>query len=194
MRAMGRELLMLAGQRTRVTWGLSFNNLPNAGAMAASHMLDEPLPLSVPRRPRRARYMVAPVLGLLSILGAYALDELPGVTVSQGSLGAPRNPPSPPVTLALKPGPSAEPVGLSSLTAPMVATASAAELPASGAPAGAAPASTTPASAVAPDPAPRVDPPRKAAPKAAPRKATTPARTTPPPSKSFGTNGAPILD
>jgi len=189
MRAMGRELLMLAGQRTRVTWGLSFNNLPGSGALAASSMLDEPLPLSVPRRPRRARYMVAPLLGMLSILGAYALDELPGVAANQGSLGAPRNPPaSPPVTLALKPGPAAEPVGLSSLTAPMLATAAAAELPASGAPATTPPA---PASAVAPDPAPRIDPARKAV--KAPRK-VTPARATPPPPKSFGTNGAPILD
>jgi eukaryotic-like serine/threonine-protein kinase len=31
MRAMGRELLMLAGQRTRITWGLNFSDLAGAG-------------------------------------------------------------------------------------------------------------------------------------------------------------------
>ena len=191
MRAMGRELLMLAGQRTRVTWGLSFNNLPNAGALAASTMLDEPLPLSVPRRPRRTRYVVAPLLGLLSILGAYALDELPSVAANRGSLGSPRNLPAPPVTLALKPGPAAELAGLSSLTDPMVATAAAAELPA-GTPT-AAPAAPTSPSAAAPEPAPRTEPARKAT-KTPRRAATSPRATSSPSSTSYGTNGAPILD
>jgi serine/threonine-protein kinase len=32
LREMGRELLLLAGQRTRITWGLSFGDLPNQEA------------------------------------------------------------------------------------------------------------------------------------------------------------------
>jgi serine/threonine protein kinase len=34
MRAMGRELLMLAGQRTRITWGLSFSELADTKGIA----------------------------------------------------------------------------------------------------------------------------------------------------------------
>ncbi len=34
MRAMGRELLMLAGQRTRITWGLNFSDLAGAGQIS----------------------------------------------------------------------------------------------------------------------------------------------------------------
>ena len=48
MRAMGRELLGLAGQRTRITWGLSFSEIAqSAGAVEA---VGAPLPAVLPRR------------------------------------------------------------------------------------------------------------------------------------------------
>jgi len=48
MRAMGRELLGLAGQRTRITWGLSFSELSQtAGAVET---IGAPLPAVLPRR------------------------------------------------------------------------------------------------------------------------------------------------
>jgi serine/threonine-protein kinase len=47
MRAMGRELLGLAGQRTRITWGLSFSEIAQA---AGADTLGSPLPPVLPRR------------------------------------------------------------------------------------------------------------------------------------------------
>ncbi|MEO8177809.1 MAG: protein kinase, partial [Deltaproteobacteria bacterium] len=47
MRAMGRELLGLAGQRTRITWGLSFSEIAQA---AGADSLGAPLPPVLPRR------------------------------------------------------------------------------------------------------------------------------------------------
>jgi protein kinase-like protein len=66
MRAMGRELLLLAGQRTRITWGLSFNELAAAGALAK-------LPLHgksrAPQSSRRARHVGIAALALAALLG-----------------------------------------------------------------------------------------------------------------------------
>lgn len=47
MRAMGRELLGLAGQRTRITWGLSFSEISQAGA---ADNVGSALPPVLPRR------------------------------------------------------------------------------------------------------------------------------------------------
>jgi hypothetical protein len=48
MRAMGRELLGLAGQRTRITWGLSFSEISQAGG--APDTIGMALPPAAPRR------------------------------------------------------------------------------------------------------------------------------------------------
>jgi len=62
MRAMGRDLLGLAGQRTRITWGLSFSELsqpalalnPSAPPVTAAQRRDSQRPLPA----RRNRYVV----------------------------------------------------------------------------------------------------------------------------------------
>jgi hypothetical protein len=48
MRAMGRELLGLAGQRTRITWGLSFSEISQSAAGVEA--IGAPLPAALPRR------------------------------------------------------------------------------------------------------------------------------------------------
>jgi eukaryotic-like serine/threonine-protein kinase len=92
MRAMGRELLLLAGQRTRVTWQLSFNDFPGRGALIKSTPLDEPPPVTL-RQPQRRRSVLyaAPALLVLLLGGAWASGKLPGVpTPARASLAAPR--------------------------------------------------------------------------------------------------------
>jgi serine/threonine-protein kinase len=76
MRAMGRELLALAGQRTRITWGLSFSELSqSSGAGEMSGPL--PAPPAVPRRdsqrptaPSKGRYLAPVALVALAVAGA----------------------------------------------------------------------------------------------------------------------------
>jgi hypothetical protein len=70
---MGRELLLLAGQRTRITWGLSFNELAAAGALAK-------LPLHgksrAPQSSRRARHVGIAALTVAALLGGgYAVNQ-----------------------------------------------------------------------------------------------------------------------
>src|SRR5262245_6364863 len=69
MRAMGRQLLMLAGQRTRITWGLTFGQEgrgPIALATLDRRTTDIPqLPPPPPRR-KRATVMLAAGVALLS--------------------------------------------------------------------------------------------------------------------------------
>jgi hypothetical protein len=55
MRALGQDLLQLAGQRTRITWGLTFGEV--AAAARPNHLKevdDEPIALARTRAPRRA--------------------------------------------------------------------------------------------------------------------------------------------
>jgi hypothetical protein len=92
MRAMGRELLLLAGQRTRVTWQLSFNDFPGRGALIKSSPLDEPPPVTL-RQPRRRRGLLyaAPALLVLLVGGAWASGKLAGVpAAARASLATPR--------------------------------------------------------------------------------------------------------
>jgi hypothetical protein len=72
MRAMGRELLGLAGQRTRITWGLSFSEIAQTSADPGA-----PLPPVLPRREsqrppttKRNRYLVPVALVALAGIGA----------------------------------------------------------------------------------------------------------------------------
>ena len=75
MRAMGRELLGLAGQRTRITWGLSFSEIAQA---AGADAVGSPLPPVLPRRESQRppathgknRYLAPMVLVGLAIAAA----------------------------------------------------------------------------------------------------------------------------
>jgi hypothetical protein len=73
MRAMGRELLMLAGQRTRITWGLSFNELASFGALAKVPV-HERGPALGRASTRRALYAL-PALAALLVAGAWAVSQ-----------------------------------------------------------------------------------------------------------------------
>jgi hypothetical protein len=86
---MGRELLMLAGQRTRVTWALTFNN-PIAGALASARIdYHEQPPVTVrqPRPRRRAVYIVPALAALVLAGGAWVTGALEPVGMAGLSLG-----------------------------------------------------------------------------------------------------------
>jgi serine/threonine protein kinase len=72
LRALGRELLLLAGQRTRVTWQLSFNDVGRPALVAGPPAA---LPPPAPRR-RRRWLAVAPALALVLVAGAWATGSL----------------------------------------------------------------------------------------------------------------------
>ena len=86
LREMGRELLLLAGQRTRITWGLSFGELNRAAALAraAGSALPDLTAHSanndVNFRPRRRGLVAAQVALLLLGAGATAYFFVPGVS------------------------------------------------------------------------------------------------------------------
>ena len=110
LRAMGRELLLLAGQRTRITWGLTFNspNSPGALARAGAVVYGGASPQRV-RRSRRAFWLAPALLAVGAIGLAWRADELPRRWVDQvwGALSGPElveaSAASAPLTLALKP-------------------------------------------------------------------------------------------
>jgi len=80
MRAMGRELLGLAGQRTRITWGLSFSEISQASGLET---VGAPLPAVLPRREsqrpapsgRKNRYLVPIALEALAAAGAVWMNR-----------------------------------------------------------------------------------------------------------------------
>jgi Protein kinase domain len=77
MRAMGRELLGLAGQRTRITWGLSFSEISQAGGAEARAPLPAVLPRRESQRPpaaKKNRYLVPIALVALTAVGAIWLN------------------------------------------------------------------------------------------------------------------------
>jgi serine/threonine protein kinase len=89
LREMGRELLLLAGQRTRITWGLSFGDL-NRGLLAKPSEMPPPLNGrgsnggEVNFRPRRKGALA--LVALLALLGAGAAAYLfvPGLQEKLG--------------------------------------------------------------------------------------------------------------
>ncbi|HTV23601.1 MAG TPA: protein kinase, partial [Polyangiaceae bacterium] len=144
LRALGRELLLLAGQRTRVTWQLSFNDLGRAPTVEAPVPV---LALPAPKpRPKRRWLAVAPALLLLLAGGAWATGTLQRLAVVPSlptlparatladllptrSAGAAERPhESPPVTLALKPD-SASGEAAQSIPAAIAAPSSGMDLP-----------------------------------------------------------------
>jgi len=75
MRSMGRELLGLAGQRTRITWGLSFSELAQSAGSADA--VGAPAPAVVPRREsqrpppaNKGRYALPAALVAVAVAGA----------------------------------------------------------------------------------------------------------------------------
>jgi serine/threonine-protein kinase len=75
MRAMGRELLALAGQRTRITWGLSFSELPQQGAAASDPVGAPPPPVlrresQRPPAEKKNRFLAPIALVALAVAGA----------------------------------------------------------------------------------------------------------------------------
>jgi serine/threonine-protein kinase len=79
MRAMGRELLGLAGQRTRITWGLSFSELSQGAG--AGDGVGAPLPAVLPRREsqrpqpaRKSRYVLPAALVALAGAAAFWMN------------------------------------------------------------------------------------------------------------------------
>jgi eukaryotic-like serine/threonine-protein kinase len=72
MRAMGRQLLLLAGQRTRITWGLTFGQDNRAPATALERKAPEAEPDAArSARPRQKRGMTV-LLGGIALLSAAA--------------------------------------------------------------------------------------------------------------------------
>lgn len=79
MRALGRELLLLAGQRTRITWQLSFSEFPERAALVKRSALETtPLPMAR-RKPRRSAFLLRAVAGVGVValaIGAWATGSL----------------------------------------------------------------------------------------------------------------------
>ncbi len=91
MRAMGRELLALAGQRTRITWGLSFSEISQASAPDAG-ALPPPSPRRESQRPpakSAKRYVLPATLVGLAVVGAIWMNwpkqEAPAVAMAGGT-------------------------------------------------------------------------------------------------------------
>jgi serine/threonine protein kinase len=80
MRALGRELLLLAGQRTRITWQLSFSEFPERAALVRRSALETtPLPM-VRRKVRRSPSLLLSALITLVtaalLVGAWTTGRL----------------------------------------------------------------------------------------------------------------------
>jgi eukaryotic-like serine/threonine-protein kinase len=103
MRAMGRQLLLLAGQRTRITWGLTFGQ-EGRGPMASLASLDRrtmdavPQPPPPPPRGRRATAMLLAGVALLSagITIIFLTDDRSGPSAAPARVAEQRVMPSTP--------------------------------------------------------------------------------------------------
>jgi tRNA A-37 threonylcarbamoyl transferase component Bud32 len=115
MRAMGRELLFLAGRRTRITWGLSFGELAGTAPSGAPLLLARsapPPPKSTTSRRRTTAYAIA--AGFLATAAWIGVEAFRGTGASsplqqafvqtQGSVAALHPTPGPAVAHQL-PGP-----------------------------------------------------------------------------------------
>jgi hypothetical protein len=224
LRALGRELLLLAGQRTRVTWQLSFNDLDHSALVEPSPPPGVPGPL--PRR--RRRWLAAvPALALVLAAGAWATGSLqrfgmrglapasPRASLAgllhQRSAGAAQRPrETPQVTLSLAP----ERAEAAHSIPAAIASQPGGELPLASADPGAdgAPSSDRTPGTTASDsdtatsagpataantasPALHASPTRrKSSARRSAKSSKSPERNAAPPALEYGTNNAPILD
>jgi len=138
MRAMGRELLALAGQRTRITWGLSFSDLqqagtgPNAAGLKASGSSPNNAPTrrNSQRPSRISPNYVVPAALLAAAALAVVWQRWPRSDVRSAELdSAPASPPSSVAMYlrrgtenpALETAPAVPPPGAVSAAAPSIA-------------------------------------------------------------------------
>jgi serine/threonine protein kinase len=105
LREMGRELLMLAGQRTRITWSLSFGEIerPKASGINTWKVPERTSSSAPPEgadRRRRKLALLSLPLSLLAVLLIVALS---------GAISTPPNAPNkPPVQAAVAPPPAVQ--------------------------------------------------------------------------------------
>jgi serine/threonine protein kinase len=103
MRALGQELLSLAGQRTRITWSLTFDQV--AAAVRAQHALaTESTPAAIKAAPRTSKAPVRWPLAAAATLGLVALISLLTWPTQR------QRTPFPSATTTGEPAPSAESV------------------------------------------------------------------------------------
>jgi eukaryotic-like serine/threonine-protein kinase len=104
MRAMGRQLLLLAGQRTRITWGLTFGQ-EGRGPIASLASLDrrtmDAVPQSPPPAPPRGRRATAMLLAGVALLSAgitiiFLTDDRSGPSAAPARVAEQRVMPSTP--------------------------------------------------------------------------------------------------
>jgi serine/threonine protein kinase len=69
MRAMGRQLLLLAGQRTRITWGLTFGQ-EGRGPLPLATLERPSVPQQLPPAPPRKRRATAMLIAGVAVLSA----------------------------------------------------------------------------------------------------------------------------
>jgi serine/threonine protein kinase len=82
LRAMGRELLSLAGQRTRITWGLSFGHLSPKAEGPAPAPIGAVEPAQVPRRRSLVATIMPFALAALGVSIAFAFYGIWSLSVS----------------------------------------------------------------------------------------------------------------
>jgi len=96
LRELGRELLLLAGQRTRVTWALSFGNVPRT---TLANAVVTPRTTAALPRPRRRRKLLLGLAAMLLFLVPVVIwlgvsDPAPPNVTSVASPTAPAIPPT----------------------------------------------------------------------------------------------------
>jgi len=120
MRGLGQELLTLAGQRTRITWGLTFGEV--AAAVRAHHareLDEEAIALAQTRAPKRS--------GRVSVWPLLAAACVGVATVTAFTLSNRRGPPAQDSAPSVSPALAAAPQGM--VVRPLEAPRAAAEAP-----------------------------------------------------------------
>jgi eukaryotic-like serine/threonine-protein kinase len=189
MREMGRELLQLAGQRTRITWGLSFGELPGASP-AAQLGTAPPMAGTVPAAPeprergfqRRWAFAGAALVILVLLLTSTRRDDGGAASTSAAGKG-PEPAPLSPVAAASSDAAAGAPLELR--VQPLGPASASASTPTSNRPVKRGAASGA-----------RLRSPAEALPEwALPNSNASTGHATPSESRvASGTNGAPIFD
>jgi eukaryotic-like serine/threonine-protein kinase len=124
MRAMGRQLLLLAGQRTRITWGLTFGQEGRGGPLPLATLQGAALPVAAPSpNPRRKRATAMLIAGVAllsaSVTSLFLTSEHEEPTAAQTRGPARINDPTTTLVLPNSPGEEpSQPLQGSSVAAP----------------------------------------------------------------------------